>query len=606
MTFAGLDIAEISAPAAGQAGGHPAAPRGGDGRGHGRSCAAEHPEKALVVRRIAQDLAARLAVLLDLGLGYLSLERSTPTLSPGRAAAAAPGHPGPLQPLRRGLRARRAVGGAPSGRHRGAAPRARPPEGLGQLALRRRARPRRDPPRRLDRRRRARRGRAGRLRALQRAARRARGTSKRRRPAATSSRTSRPSAADAADAEGLAAAGRRHAQQPAPASTPPSPSGVFTTRDRRLGLGQVEPGQPGPGRAGRGAARPSPPGGGGGRSRSWSGRPSATLGGRIVGRDGGHPAPGAGRPEADRADAALEPGHLHGPVRPHPQALRRDQGGPRPPLRRRAVLVQRRQGPLRELPGRGLRDGRAALPAQRLRPVSRLPRRPLQREDPGDQVPREEHRRRPGDDGRRRLRRSSPTSRRCSARSTSCGRSGWATSASASPRPSSPAARPSGSSSRPSCSGSSAGIRSTSSTSPPPGSIRPTSTSSMTQLDGLVESGNTVIVVEHEMQVVAASDWVDRHRPRRRRRGRSHRRIGAPRGGGQVAGESDRPLPRPIPGRLPRLFQSGTPPGGRFEHPGVCSRRSSEPPKWAPGRGRGLTPWLRPAAPFGGSERLTG
>ncbi len=30
----------------------------------------------------------------------------------------------------------------------------------------------------------------------------------------------------------------------------------------------------------------------------------------------------------------------------------------------------------------------------------------------------------------------------------------------------------------------------------------------MTQLEGLVESGNTVIVVEHEMKVVAASDWV--------------------------------------------------------------------------------------------------
>jgi excinuclease ABC subunit A len=42
-----------------------------------------HPEKAIVVQRIAQDLAARLSVLLDLGLGYLSLERSTPTLSPG-------------------------------------------------------------------------------------------------------------------------------------------------------------------------------------------------------------------------------------------------------------------------------------------------------------------------------------------------------------------------------------------------------------------------------------------------------------------------------------------------------------------------------------------
>ncbi|GAB3277303.1 excinuclease ABC subunit UvrA [Larkinella harenae] len=41
------------------------------------------PERAEVIRRITADLVARLQVLLQLGLGYLSLERSTPTLSPG-------------------------------------------------------------------------------------------------------------------------------------------------------------------------------------------------------------------------------------------------------------------------------------------------------------------------------------------------------------------------------------------------------------------------------------------------------------------------------------------------------------------------------------------
>ncbi|GAO44539.1 excinuclease ABC subunit UvrA [Flavihumibacter petaseus] len=43
----------------------------------------DHPEKTMVAQRIAEDLVARLAIMLDLGLGYLTLERSTPTLSPG-------------------------------------------------------------------------------------------------------------------------------------------------------------------------------------------------------------------------------------------------------------------------------------------------------------------------------------------------------------------------------------------------------------------------------------------------------------------------------------------------------------------------------------------
>jgi len=43
----------------------------------------KHEEKIVVIQRIAADLLARLDILLDLGLGYLSLDRTTPTLSPG-------------------------------------------------------------------------------------------------------------------------------------------------------------------------------------------------------------------------------------------------------------------------------------------------------------------------------------------------------------------------------------------------------------------------------------------------------------------------------------------------------------------------------------------
>lgn len=82
VKFAGLDIAEISllplkqlaAVLAPYLRGHPPLPPG---------VMADHPEKAMVIQRISTDLASRLEEILGLGLGYLSLDRSTPTLSPG-------------------------------------------------------------------------------------------------------------------------------------------------------------------------------------------------------------------------------------------------------------------------------------------------------------------------------------------------------------------------------------------------------------------------------------------------------------------------------------------------------------------------------------------
>ena len=77
VTFAGLDIAALSqrpldevatllAPAAA-----------------GQADAKLGPEQAIAAQRIAADLVARIAVVQALGLGYLSLARSTPSLSPG-------------------------------------------------------------------------------------------------------------------------------------------------------------------------------------------------------------------------------------------------------------------------------------------------------------------------------------------------------------------------------------------------------------------------------------------------------------------------------------------------------------------------------------------
>src|SRR5687768_6288007 len=75
VKFAGLDIAEMSREPLKRLATIFAPYAKGTAPGWAKF-EAEHPEKAEVTRRIAEDLQSRLAVLLDLGLGYLSLERS--------------------------------------------------------------------------------------------------------------------------------------------------------------------------------------------------------------------------------------------------------------------------------------------------------------------------------------------------------------------------------------------------------------------------------------------------------------------------------------------------------------------------------------------------
>ena len=150
------------------------------------------------------------------------------------------------------------------------------------------------------------------------------------------------------------------------------------------------------------------------------------------------------RPVADRAHPAVEPGHLHRRLRPHPQAVQRDDRGQDPRLPAGPVLLQRQGRALRELRRRRHDQDRDELPAGRLRPVRGLQGRPVQPRDPRGALQGQDDQRGPRDadrGGRRVLRadqRGSP------ATSTPSSTSAWATCGSASPRRRCPAARRSG------------------------------------------------------------------------------------------------------------------------------------------------------------------
>jgi excinuclease ABC subunit A len=245
----------------------------------------EHPERAMVARRIAQDLVPLARAARPRPRLPLAGAQHAPTLSPGRAAAPAAS---PTQ-VRSNLFGvvyvldEPSAGPAP-GRHRGAVGRARPAEGgrgnklfvvehdLDVVAARR-----------LDRRRRARGGGSTGAAPYSGPPGGARARGRRRARAATCSRAA-GRAAPSARARAWLDASRRDAQQPA------RPRRALPARrlhhgHRRVGLGEVEPRQPGAGgtrergaRTGRRGRRRA-----GGRREALERRPVQTGGGRITG-----------------------------------------------------------------------------------------------------------------------------------------------------------------------------------------------------------------------------------------------------------------------------------------------------------------------------------
>ena len=83
VKFAGMDIAEMSGLPLSRLAALMRPYADGSAADEKRMTRDHHPEKAVAAERITCDLVERLDVMLNLGLGYLSLDRSTPTLSPG-------------------------------------------------------------------------------------------------------------------------------------------------------------------------------------------------------------------------------------------------------------------------------------------------------------------------------------------------------------------------------------------------------------------------------------------------------------------------------------------------------------------------------------------
>ena len=175
---------------------------------------------------------------------------------------------------------------------------------------------------------------------------------------------------------------------------------------------------------------------------------------------------------------------------------------------RQPLLLQRAGRPLRGVRGRRRGQGRDAVPRRRLRAVRAVRGQALQAAGARGEVPRP--RRRPGarHDRPRGADVLQQRRRRCCAGSRCSTRSASATSGSASRRRRCRAARRSGSRSPRTCRRTPATACSTSSTSRRPGCTSTTSRSCWPRSGSCCRPGHSLLVIEHNLDVIKTADWI--------------------------------------------------------------------------------------------------